>query len=118
MARAFHELFGVIDAFGGTPVAGRTDAWILSDALSAHGIPRDDPRVSRFHDVYLQQLARTIQEPGPRKGVMPGVRALLDALSTRDDVYLALLTGNYEAAARAKLEYFDLWRYFACGAFG
>ena len=49
---------------------------------------------------------------------MPGVRPLLDALAARDDVYLALLTGNYEDAARAKLEYFDLWRYFPCGAFG
>ena len=33
-------------------------------------------------------------------------------------MYLALLTGNYEAAALLKLEYFDLWRYFPCGAFG
>jgi phosphoglycolate phosphatase len=49
---------------------------------------------------------------------MPGVRALLDVLVVRDDVYLALLTGNYEDAARTKLEYFDLWRYFRCGAFG
>ena len=39
-------------------------------------------------------------------------------LVRRDDVYLALLTGNYEDAARIKLEYFDLWRYFRCGAFG
>ena len=31
---------------------------------------------------------------------------------------VALLTGNYEAGARIKLEYFDLWRYFPCGAFG
>ena len=49
---------------------------------------------------------------------MPGVRELLDTLAARDDVYLALLTGNYEAGARLKLEYFDLWRYFPCGAFG
>jgi phosphoglycolate phosphatase-like HAD superfamily hydrolase len=49
---------------------------------------------------------------------MPGVRELLDALSARDDVYVALLTGNYEEGARIKLEYFDLWRYFHCGAFG
>jgi len=39
-------------------------------------------------------------------------------LSARDDVYLALLTGNFQSGARIKLEYFDLWRYFACGAFG
>ena len=50
---------------------------------------------------------------------MPGVRELLDALARRaTDVYLALLTGNYEAGARLKLEYFDLWKYFPCGAFG
>jgi phosphoglycolate phosphatase-like HAD superfamily hydrolase len=49
---------------------------------------------------------------------MPGVRPLLDHLSARDDVQLALLTGNFEAGARVKLEYFDLWRYFPCGAYG
>ena len=49
---------------------------------------------------------------------MPGVRPLLDSLTNRSGVYLALLTGNYEDAARLKLEYFDLWRYFRCGAFG
>jgi phosphoglycolate phosphatase-like HAD superfamily hydrolase len=43
---------------------------------------------------------------------------VLEELSTRNDVHLALLTGNYEAAARLKLEYFDLWRYFHGGAFG
>ena len=48
---------------------------------------------------------------------MPGIRPLLDTLASRDDTYLALLTGNYEKAARLKLEHFDLWRYFPCGAF-
>jgi phosphoglycolate phosphatase len=118
MSRAFDELFGVPDAFGGVPMPGRTDAWILSNALTAHGIAHDDPRLARFRDVYLRHLAQAVQEPGPKKGVMPGVRPLLDALSARTDVHLALLTGNLEAAARVKLEYFDLWRYFTCGAFG
>ena len=49
---------------------------------------------------------------------MPGVRALLDELSDRRDIFLGLLTGNFEGGARIKLEYFDLWRYFRCGAFG
>jgi phosphoglycolate phosphatase-like HAD superfamily hydrolase len=49
---------------------------------------------------------------------MPGVRSLLDTLHTRSDAFLALLTGNFEAGARVKLEYFGLWRYFRCGAFG
>jgi len=36
----------------------------------------------------------------------------------RRDVFLALLTGNSQQGAKLKLEHFDLWRYFSCGAFG
>lgn len=116
MSRAFEEEYGVRDAFSGVPFNGRTDAWILSQAAAAHGIGADD--LSRFKPRYLQYLADELQQPGPRKGVMPGVRPLLDALASRDDVFLALLTGNFAEGARIKLEYFDLWQYFTCGAFG
>ena len=119
MTRAFDEVFAVPNAFQGIPMAGRTDAWILNDAAAAHGIPEDSPGLARFREAYLRHLALELETPGvSRKGLMPGVRELLDALAPRDDVYLALLTGNYEAGARIKLEYFDLWRYFPCGAFG
>ncbi len=121
MTRAFEEIFQIPDAFRGIPMPGRTDAWILSDAAAAHGIPRDSPDLARFPDVYLRHLATELDRPHPphlRKGVMPGVRPLLDVLAARPDVYLALLTGNYQDAARLKLERFDLWRYFDCGAFG
>src|SRR5581483_8514830 len=116
MTLAFEELFGVGDAFAGISRPGRTDSWILSSAAAAHRLPTSE--LSRFHNLYLTRLATELERPGPRKGVMPGVRELLDALHVRDDVYLALLTGNYQEAARLKLEYFDLWRYFPCGAFG
>jgi phosphoglycolate phosphatase len=121
MTSAFEELFGVRDAFRGIPMPGRTDSWILSDAAVAHHIPLDSPDLAGFPGVYLRHLQDELDKPAPagmRKGVMPGVRALLDALSDRDHVFVALLTGNYETAARAKLEWFDLWRYFRCGAFG
>jgi phosphoglycolate phosphatase-like HAD superfamily hydrolase len=49
---------------------------------------------------------------------MPGIRGLLDALRTRDDAHVGLLTGNFIEGARIKLEYFDLWKYFPWGAFG
>ncbi len=119
MSLAFEDVLGVRDAFSGMPMAGRTDSWILADAAAAHRISPDSPALSRFHEAYLTRLAEEIHKPGDsRKGIMPGVRALLDALAGRDGVYLALLTGNFEAAARLKLEYFDLWCYFRCGAFG
>jgi phosphoglycolate phosphatase len=118
MSLAFAELFGVRDAFAGIPMAGRTDSRILTDALSAHGVPDASSALAQFPRVYAGHLAREIHEPGPRKGIMPGIRALLDTLAARDDVHLALLTGNYETTAQLKLEYFDLWRYFRGGAFG
>jgi len=125
MTRAFEELFGVPDAFRGIPMAGRTDAWILADAAAIHGIPSDSPSLARFPDVYLRHLAIEITRKASnaagspaRFGIMPGVRELLDALVNRKNVFLALLTGNYERGARLKLEHFDLWRYFRCGAFG
>lgn len=119
MSLAFEDLLGIRDAFRGMPMAGRTDAWILADAVSVHGLDAGAATLARFRDVYLEHLAVEIHKPGTaRKAIMPGVRELLDALHGRPDVYLALLTGNYEAAARIKLEYFDLWRYFSCGAFG
>jgi phosphoglycolate phosphatase-like HAD superfamily hydrolase len=119
MSLAFEEVFAVANAFQGMPMAGRTDSWILNDAVAAHGIPPDAPAFSRFREAYLRHLSDQLEQPGTgRKGLMPGVRELLDALAPREDVYLALLTGNYEAGARLKLEYFDLWKYFPCGAFG
>lgn len=119
MTLAFESVFAVPNAFQGIPMAGRTDAWMLNDAAAAHGIPADSPDLARFREAYFRHLAIELEKPGvARKGLMPGVRELLDALAPRDDIYLALLTGNYEAGARLKLEYFDLWRYFPCGAFG
>ena len=121
MTLAFEELFGVVDAFRGIDMPGRTDAWILTDAAALHQIQPDSLDLGRFPAAYLRHLGAELGKPvpgGARSGVMPGVRNLLNALAGHPDVFLALLTGNYEAAARAKLEHFDLWRYFACGAFG
>src|SRR5262245_7407081 len=78
MAQAFEDLFAIGDAFARVPMAGRTDACILADAVAEHRIPSESPALARFPDVYLQHLTRELEQPGPRKGVMPGVRALLD----------------------------------------
>ena len=118
MGLAFEELFGLAGALANVPMAGRTDAWILSQLAAAHGLPWRSEELLRFRDSYLKFLSLELPKPGPRKGVMPGIRTLLDALAVRSDIHLALLTGNFQDGARAKLEYFDLWRYFRGGAFG
>jgi phosphoglycolate phosphatase-like HAD superfamily hydrolase len=97
---------------------GRTDGWIIAQYAAGHALAGDPDALARFRLAYLDRLGSEIQQPGPRKGVMPGVRRLLDVLSMQDDVVLGLLTGNLEPGARLKLEHFDLWKYFSTGAFG
>jgi len=118
MASAFADVFGLPDTFGTLNFAGRTDAWIVAQIAASHAAVSDPVVLRRFHDVYVEHLSREITRPGPKKGVLPGVRELLDRLAGRDDAFLALQTGNFERGAQVKLEYFDLWRYFPCGAFG
>jgi phosphoglycolate phosphatase-like HAD superfamily hydrolase len=117
MMRTFEEVFGARDPAVEVPFAGRTDTWIVSELARRHGYPCDDGALLEFRDRYVNRLATEILQPGPRKGVLPGVRPLLEALAERRDVSVALLTGNFEGGARVKLEHFDLWRYFLCGAF-
>jgi phosphoglycolate phosphatase len=142
MDDAFHEVFGVAGAFEHIPMPGRTDGAILKDAftraipqsqipagaLPAAGVHPVDGEIARYKAAYFARFAEEIGKPVPVdpakparhrfKGVLPGVREALDALSGCPDVFLGLLTGNYEQGARIKLEYFGLWRYFRCGAYG
>jgi phosphoglycolate phosphatase-like HAD superfamily hydrolase len=119
MTRAFERVVGHARALEGIPVAGRTDWIILSDAVRRVGGELDHELFHRLRDEYLARLREEIELPGHGvKAVMPGVRELLARLHGRDDVWLGLLTGNFVEGARIKLEHFDLWKYFRCGAFG
>lgn len=119
MTRAFESIFGIPDGFAGMVIAGRTDRYLLSTAMARAGLPETEEAHARFHASYLPILAGEIREQGSgRYGVMPGVEALLSALQERDDVHLALLTGNYEQAAQIKLAHFGLNDFFHWGVFG
>ena len=118
MTRAFRDVFGVENGLASVSMAGRTDAWIVARMAAHHSLVCGDETRSRFQEAYIGHLLREIHEPGPQKGVLPGVREVLDALARDPRACLALLTGNFERGAQIKLEYFDLWKYFASGAFG
>src|SRR4051812_1869419 len=119
MNRACADLVGHADALAGIPVAGRTDRIILSDVAAQAGRVLDEELLKELRQKYVTHLREEIELPGRgTKAVMPGVRELLDALAEREDVFVGLLTGNFESGARIKLEHFDLWHYFRCGAYG
>ena len=116
--RAFLELFGTANAFEGIPVAGRTDPLLLNDATARLGVVLDTVQRRRFHDRYCDLLEHEILQPGPRKGLMPGVEELLRHVHREPELCVGLLTGNFARAARIKLEHFGLWPFFVCGAYG
>lgn len=116
--QAFLELLGTANAFDGIPVAGRTDPLLLNDATARIGVLLDKTQRRRFHDRYCDLLEHEILQPGPRKGLMPGVEELLNHVHHQPELCVGLLTGNFARAARIKLEYFGLWPFFVCGAYG
>jgi phosphoglycolate phosphatase len=119
MTRTCDEIIGHADALDGIAVAGRTDWIILQDTLARLGRDLDRALFERLRERYVEYLRHEILQPGHGfNGTLPGVPDLLHSLQGREDVYLGLLTGNFEAGARIKLERFDLWRYFRCGAYG
>ena len=118
MTRAFAVTHGLEDALKKVDLAGRTDRIIMRDALTHAGRDHEDVDLDEFREAYCAALREEILKPGNgRRGLLPGVRPLLDALAARDDVRLALLTGNFRASAEIKLAEFDVWRYFTWGAF-
>ena len=118
MTRAFKDTFDIERAFEGMHFGGRTDSFLVSHALTTAGLPDTPEQHARFREIYLPLLAEEILHPGSgHKGLMPGARELLDALTVFPDAYLALLTGNYRDAATIKLTHFEVHDYFEWGAF-
>ena len=119
MNRAFDDLFGIAGAFDGIEMAGRTDRWILDDAAARASVDLSGDNFERFRDRYFAcRLDGRVPRP-QRKGVCFQVCTGFSTRSTRREMYFsALLTGNCEEGARIKLEHFDLWKFFRCGAFG
>ena len=119
---AFEERFGWIDATAGISFSGATDPWILEQVFSKHGsTPADAAReAGAFLPRYVAHLGALVRapEPGMVCEALPGVRFLLEHLDERDDCLLALLTGNVEGGARAKLAACGLSEFFDLGAYG
>jgi phosphoglycolate phosphatase-like HAD superfamily hydrolase len=98
--------------------SGRTDPQIAHMVLRDAGFDREavESRLPQLWEVYLAGLARNATPE--RVQTMPGIPQLVSALHERDDVVLALLTGNIEPGARLKLGGAALNDYFPFGAFG
>jgi phosphoglycolate phosphatase len=89
---------------------GRTDKGLFQEITARLG-----GEEGTIKNAYLKALEASYVQSPPR--LLPGVVEFLQR-AQREDCSLVLGTGNLEAAARFKLDYFDLNKYFPVGGFG
>ena len=114
------DVFGTCGRINEVDFAGKTDLAIYREALECEGITPSQirerlPLVEAATVAILDHLAST----GEVFRLCPGVRELLEALSSDSRFVATLLTGNVEKLAEAKLRVSGIWDYFRVrGAFG
>lgn len=116
--RTWERVFDAPHAFDRFSFAGCTDGAILArgfrEALGREITPGER---ERFFRVYLDLLPDLVATASQYR-VLPGIREVLEDLSSRPDCLLGLCTGNLEAGARAKLHRGGLNRFFPFGGYG
>lgn len=117
-ASALEEVFGTAGGLEAYDFTGKMDPRIVMDLMTAAGVPETvvRERLPRMRSLYTGRLEEGLRREGME--LLPGVVEILERLAAREDVALALLTGNWEPGARTKLSRFDLNRFFPFGAFG
>ena len=122
--RAFHramlDVYGTAGPIDTHVFNGKTDPQIVRELLAAEGFTNEavDGALPRLFERYLHGMRHEVAQPTHTTSVYPGVRELLDALHTSDDVVMGLLTGNIADGAALKLGSVQLTEYFVLGAYG
>jgi phosphoglycolate phosphatase len=103
-------------------MSGKTDPQIVTEILTAAGIPKAEilgllPRALSEAELALANSEETIKREGR---VHPGIREMLAALTETGVVRQTLVTGNIAANAALKVGAFDLGEFidFEVGAYG
>ncbi len=119
LERAMRDVYGSAGAIDAYDFHGKTDPLIVRDLLTAAGKSREtiEAGFSSCFSRYLVHLEEEIGD-GDQVTLYAGVKKVVEALATRQDVLLGLLTGNIEGGARLKLSPTGLLPYFKLGAYG
>lgn len=116
-AIALRETYGYRGDVSRYDFSGRTDPQIAHMVLRDDGFSENDVE-AKLPDLWRLYLAELEARAPGRVRALSGIQPLLAALRERDDVVLALLTGNIEPGARLKLAGPELNGFFPFGAFG
>jgi phosphoglycolate phosphatase-like HAD superfamily hydrolase len=114
--RAFQKIHGRKPDLSKLDLSGRTDQWIAAQVLEHNQLPVTPAAIHTYLEAYLESLHAEVTTREGR--VLPGILQLLELFHKRADVAQGLLTGNLHRGARIKLEHYQVWHYFAFGAFG
>jgi phosphoglycolate phosphatase-like HAD superfamily hydrolase len=117
MNRTIEKLFGIAGAMEGEAAShfGMTDPQLLEEAYRRHHLP-EPPNWPQVEAEYHKFLADDLkQRPGH---AIPGAKAFIQRMAGRDDVALALGTGNFRQGAYLKLAAHQMAGYFPVGGFG
>lgn len=135
LRKTFFTLYGIKDVLQNFFLDGKTDPQIIKELLKNYNIDKNQlpkynyqpkilyngksfsNQVNFLLSIYLTFLN---EEATQNKSgyIKPGITEILETLSKKENIILALLTGNIEQGAKIKLEMFDLNKYFKFGAFG
>ena len=121
-AAALREALAVVygvDATQKVHAAGRTDTAIARDLAALGGVDAEafEAGLEQFRELTAALFAQRCP-PSLADRVAPGMGELLEALAARGDVRCSLVTGNYEAIARLKLERAGIGQHFPLGQGG
>jgi phosphoglycolate phosphatase-like HAD superfamily hydrolase len=116
MERAVAHVFGHTRPVEGIPTAGRTDRAIGRDLFDYYAIEATEDNWELYLQTYYSFLPESLHRCQGK--ILPGVIALIEELVDRDDVLLGLLTGNFAAGAKLKLEHYGIHHHFRTGGYG
>jgi phosphoglycolate phosphatase-like HAD superfamily hydrolase len=114
------DVFGTCGRISEVDFAGKTDLAIYREALECEGItPGRIRELLPLIEAATVEILTHLASTGEVFQLCPGVRELLEALSSDSRFVTTLLTGNVEKLAEAKLRTAGIWDYFRVrGAFG
>lgn len=115
LKRMVRQRFGTTDELNDIEIAGKTDRAILRDILRKYDVDATDENISEFAHHYVAGLESALPQTSGR--VLPGIRDLLTRTSEQLHIVNGLLTGNLKRGAELKLRHYQLWHFFAFGAF-
>ncbi len=116
LTKAFKNTYGREPDFSKLDVSGRTDQWIARQVLEQQGVPATAENIHAYLENYLKSLPGELETRPGR--VLPGIVELLEKFKHHPAIAQGLLTGNLQRGAQIKLEHYQVWHYFAFGAFG